>query len=77
MVLTSGRSPANEGNRYISLCPRILRQIDGVSNEGHGVAQKNESGRMVGQVVCNLVEALVDCFVFILFDFLGRFIDHV
>lgn len=49
----------------------------GTPHQRHWITQQNKSGRVVRQVVADLVEALVYRLLFILLDFLGRLIDHV
>lgn len=43
----------------------------------HGIAQEDEPGRVVGEVLADVVEALVDRLFLVLPDLLGCLIDQV
>jgi hypothetical protein len=45
--------------------------------QGERVAEQHEARAVVGEVVADLVERLVDYFVVILADFVGSFVDEV
>jgi len=48
-----------------------------VSYKRQGVAEEDEARRVVGQVVGDLVEGLVNCLVIVLADLFGVLIDQV
>lgn len=76
MVRTSGRMAA--GRTHVSH-HSFEFQITGtvLPYQRHRVAQQDVSRRVVGQVICDFVEALVHGLVFVLFDLLRCLIDHV